>query len=211
MTWETYHAANIRQLPRGARLEGRPHGIAVTLPCKHGHDVEVEFGKLMPANGIYKALQQRGWKFPGARSICPEHANNNRKESNVRPIEMALTKALQSKPAPVASPPAKHAKRDALRWLDESFDTVKGCYKGDMSDQKIADETGLSVKAIVELRAEFGYDLKTPPEIVAMQEEAAGIRDDLAHFRGEAIRIVEKMCERLDTVEAALKRYEAKS
>lgn len=211
MTWESYHAPTLRQLPKGSAVVARPGGIRATLPCKHGHSVDVDFGVMMPAAGIIKTLNKRGWKISKSRCLCPKHAAAKPKGQEMTQMAEALKAAQGQKPVltaltTAASPNAKQAKRDALRWLDESFDTVAGRYKDGMSDAKIAEETGLSVKAVADLRAEFGYDLRTPPEIVAMQGEAEAIRDQIALLSANAGDILK----RLVGLEQQLARYEAK-
>jgi hypothetical protein len=83
MTWETYRATALRQLPRGANVEERRSGIAVTVPCQEGHEERIDFGKLLPADAILKAIKQRGWRIKGNKAICPKHGAINRKDENV--------------------------------------------------------------------------------------------------------------------------------
>lgn len=122
----------------------------------------------------------------------------------------AMKAAEPEKVVPIATPNAKQAKRDALRWLDESFDTVAGRYKSGMNDEKIATECGLSAKAIADLRAEFGYDLKTPPEIAAMQDVASVLKGDIDTLAKEAASRFTDLLKRVADLEARLARYEAK-
>lgn len=108
------------------------------------------------------------------------------------------------------SAPVRAARREALRWLDEAFDLVYGCYKDGVSDAKIAEEVGLSAQAIAELRAEFGYDLKTPPEVLEWQKRLQSVENELAAFKDEAGITVAKLLGQIDEIKRQLAKWEAK-
>lgn len=198
------------ELPRGSDIQYSGSGVELRVACKHGHAEIVHLQKRFPADAIRRVLSNKGWQFHGNKATCPAHADNKVKGENVTQISEAMKAAQEGKVVPIASPPAKHAKRDALRWLDESFDTVAGRYKDGMTDQKIADEVGLSVKAVADLRAEFGYDLKTPPEIVQMQDVAETLKSDIETLAQEAATRFTGLLKRVADLEGRLARYEAK-
>jgi hypothetical protein len=214
MTWETYHAATIRQLPRGSEINKAKQGVEITFQCKHGHSETVSFGGLMPAQGVKKAMKNRGWKFYGGKCTCPAHADNRVRGEEMTQIAEAM-KAAQAAAEKAPEPPkpslsAKEARREAMRWLDDSFDLTKGCYKDDMSDAKVAELTGLSAKAVADLRAEFGYDIRVDPELQAIRDELAAIRRAIVQFKNEAATAVTALVERETALGERLTKWESR-
>ena len=63
---------------------------------------------------------------------------------------------------------------------------------------------------IADLRGEFGYDLKTPPEIAAMQDVASVLKGDIDTLAKEAASRFTDLLKRVADLEARLARYEAK-
>jgi hypothetical protein len=213
---KNYPAAIEAELPRGTTVKYCREGVELGVPCKHGHTEQVILGKRFPADSVRHILANKGWRFAGSKATCPMHADNTVKEDTVTQMSEAMKAAEQSKQddkvvsitAPAPTPTAKQAKREALRWLDESFDTVAGRYTDDMSDSKIAEVTGLSVKAVADLRAEFGYDLKTPPEIVALQDQVRAIRESIKAFEDEAVVRIKGLLEAVDSIDRRMARFE---
>jgi hypothetical protein len=164
---------------------------------------------------VKKAMKARGWKFYGGKCTCAKHVEQRTKGETVTQMSDAMKAAMEKvvpikeapPPEPKPSVSAKEAKREALRWLDESFDLVKGKYLDGMTDEKIAKEVGLSHKAIADLRAEFGYDIKTPPEVEQWRKQIDALRFDLEKFQREAATLSANMHDRLAKLEQRMAQW----
>lgn len=198
-------------LPKGSDITRDGAGIFLDVACKHGHTDRVHFAKRFPSDAIRRMLANKGWQFNGNRATCPMHADNKVEGSNVTQISEAMKAAQKAaseptKPAPSLS--AKEARREAIGWLADSFDIDKGRYKDDMSDAKIAELTGLSAKAVADLRADFGYDIKTDPEIEAMRAELVAISTAIIQFKDEAAQAIKVLAEREQALSERLTKWE---
>lgn len=211
----SYESQVLQDLPRGSTVETTSQGITVSVACKHGHVNTENFGTQFPPEVLRKMLRNKGWVFYGSKATCPTHADNKVKGSNVTQISEAMKVAQQAadgkapeptKPAPSLS--AKEARREAIGWLADSFDIDKGRYKDDMSDAKIAELTGLSAKAVADLRADFGYDIKTDPEIEAIRAELDAISKAIIHFKSEAAEAIKVLTEREQALSERLTKWE---
>jgi len=205
-----YESHVLADLPRGSSVETKAGAVTVHVACKHGHTTSETFGNHFPPEVLRKMLRNKGWVFYGQKATCPVHADNKVKGEQVTQMGEAMKAAQVDTPKTDASVNAKQARREALRFLDDGFDLVKGAYNDGFSDAEIAKATGLSEKAVTDLRAEFGYDIKVDPEIEAIREELAGFRKAIIQFKNEAatavdtlVKLEAQLAERLTKLEAS--------
>jgi hypothetical protein len=176
--------------------------LNITLECRLCGEVTTQLHQRFPPEKARKVLVGKGWRFHGREATCPKCAKAAIKHKD--------DKAMANEQPPLTSEAAKVARRIAIRWLDEAFDVAKGRYREGMNDEQIASETGLSAKAIADLRAEFGYDFKEPEEIAEWRHRIteagrqldecergakamfAAIKADLHKLSAE----IDKVCER---------------
>lgn len=177
MTWETYTRDFERTFPRGSKI--RPDrgsnrgssGIAVDIPCTAGHTVTEIYEKRLPSDKLRSHLSKKNWLFKGNRATCPKHRE----------------KDVTEKPA--SSDTARRAKREAMAWLDESFDVEKGRYKEGISDTTIAKETSLSEHAVATLREDFFGALKEPAEFAEWRRKIAELQERAEAMQTEAGKV----------------------
>ena len=81
------------------------------------------------------------------------------------------------------SPAAIAARRMAFDFLGEYLDPATRRYRDGWSDEKVAAESKISIKAVEALRKEFFFDLAAPPED-PVKTLADGLDRDLAALRG---------------------------
>tara|TARA_Y100001938_G_scaffold150301_1_gene240585 strand:+ start:5537 stop:6202 length:666 start_codon:yes stop_codon:yes gene_type:complete len=201
MTWETYTAAFQRTFPKGSRIEQVRGGVDLVLTCAEGHEEVEHFNKRMPPDKAKVHLQNKGWRFWGKKTRCPTH--NEKQQSEEKqvvevPSEVAAV-VTQS------STDAKAAKRQAFLWLDEVFDEDHGRYKPGHSDETVAKETGLSERAVAELREEFGFEIKEPPEFREWHQRVNQIETNIKAVEvGMNERIEQIRVDGADTIKALL-------
>jgi hypothetical protein len=104
---------------------------------------------------------------------------------------------------------AKVARRNAMLWLDNTFDIEKGCYKDGMTDAKVGAEVGLAEKAIADLRVEFGYDLKLPPELANWRKELDALEQSAARFRADSAATARSIDEGIKRLSDKIAAWEA--
>lgn len=169
---------------RKARLFHSPDGFRLSVPCDDcQHHVEAfHMRSKLPVEQIRKKMLNAGWMLLKNKSAtCPRahHATVPAMVQEPRIVppfhieieekDMAETDTITS------SDRAKAAKRDALAWIDEAFNTERGQYKAGVTDETIAKETALSVEAVKKLREEFYGPLKVPTELEALRAECAAL------------------------------------
>lgn len=98
--------------------------------------------------------------------------------------------------------------RQMHRLLEDHFDEEAGRYRGDWSDAKIAQETGLSPAAVSKAR-DAGYgELREDPELAALRQEWAEVREraarDMAAMRDMTEEALGKLQNRLNQIDARI-------
>jgi hypothetical protein len=191
MNLQNYTAAFQKEFPRGSSLEPRKGspGIVVIVPCGDHKDT-AEFEKRLPPEVLRRHMENRGWRFKGSRATCPAC---NKKDGE----KMDDTKAA-------ATQLARKARREAIQWLTEAFDADKGSYSTGVSDKTIAAETGLSEKAVADLREEFFGSIKEPAEFSVWRKEIASIRTDVGKMKDEAADACTNILTRLNALDKAI-------
>jgi hypothetical protein len=156
-------------------------GQTLHLPCERGnHVVDFTITGNMPPDFVAKKMLAKGWTI-GSKLVCPDCSKPPRKVvANDEGASMATTgtEVAQTTIKPV-SDAARTKRREALQWLDESFDPEKGCFREGQSDATIAKETGLAETAVAALREEFYGPLKCPPEIADFNKRFADLRAEV--------------------------------
>lgn len=187
MTWDTYRTFFSRVFPSTADVRiARDGGIEVELQCTKGHTVVEPYGTRLPADKVMSHLRQKGWLFRGKKTTCPEHA---RKEE--KPMAMERMERVTSIDVPAATPKtvtvdARKAKREAMTWLDQSFNVEKGRYDEGVSDKTIATETGMAEQAVAAMREEFYGPLKEPAEVALFRQRVTDVQAALDNLETEA-------------------------
>ena len=93
-------------------------------------------------------------------------------------------------PAPTLD--AKAARREAHDRIAIYFDIASGQYGEGYSDQKIADETGVSVAWVKQRREEEFGPIKEPTEIAAMRGDLAKLISHVDELRQRLDALVKK-------------------
>lgn len=162
-SFETWRAACLRKNPWIDDITPKERGGEIKARCHLGCTQALNSTrKRWPDYKMRHLAMKSGWTFVGAKAFCPTH-------SQPSPPDTEKERMPDNKVN--ASADAKKAKREALLWLDECFDTDRGCYKGGMSDEGLSRELGLSVEAVAKLRDEFGFEIKADPELLALKQE----------------------------------------
>lgn len=144
-------------------------GLTMHVACERGdHVVDVKIRAHDHPDHVVKRMLQAGWTI-GSKPVCPEHGRKEKVAGNDKGNNDVNTPAPIEAPSMSASDKARAARREALEWLSESFDTATGTYKAGVSDASIANETGIAVKAVADLRAEFYGPLREPSEIADLR------------------------------------------
>lgn len=177
-------------------------------------------GKRLPPHAVAEKFRKRGWRV-GERDahLCPTCAGTFR-AVKARPKHSALAAlAAGAQPDPLVqlpsfeeamsksatiAPPAQTVRSPAAATglgllymaLADNFDPVKGRYRGDWSDEKVAKETGLALDFVRQRReTDFGPLNEGPDtdrlraELVALERQHAGLVTiiNTAAARGETI------------------------
>lgn len=150
-------------------------GLTMHVACEQGnHLVDVKIRAHDRPDQVVKRMLQAGWTI-GSKPVCPEHGRKKKVSSNDKGNHDVNTTAPVEALSVSASDKARAARREALEWLSESFDTATGTYKAGVSDASIAHETGIAVKAVADLRAEFYGPLREPSEVADLRAILAEI------------------------------------
>lgn len=196
-----YTTACERAFPKGTKVELVGGGVRFTFQCKHGHEVAESYDMRMPPDKAKKHLTNKGWRFWGKKTCCPEHnakpaqkPKPKEKETEVEvPSNVVEMAAKAAPPANDASKSAKSAKRAALQWIEELFDEGKGRYKIGFSDAYVAKETGLSIDAVAKLREDFGFEIKEPVEFAQWRLELEALERNIASVKSGVEEKIEKL------------------
>jgi hypothetical protein len=194
MTWIKYQRAIEAEFPPGTQVrQAHGGGVEITVPCKHGHEITESFKMHMPPDKAKKVFANKGWRFWGKSTTCPEHtrkddrmpANDSRTTLRAVANSTASEIALGFAVAPIASEEAKVAKRMAIMLLEDKFDAKGGRYKDGFSDLKVAKEVGLAEAAVSEIREEFFGPIREPAEIGELREKLAALQAQADGFERE--------------------------
>lgn len=135
MTWNKYRQAVEREFPPGTTVKtAQGGGVEITVPCKHGHTETVAFRVHMPPDKAKRVFVNKGWRFWGKSTTCPEHTRKDDQPMPANEGRATLKASLQSTASdvaikaaePVASVVAREAKRMAMLLLEEKFDAKNG-------------------------------------------------------------------------------------
>lgn len=182
MSWETYSADVLLELPKGSTVrKGANHNVIVQIMYHDGKLVEHTFNNHLAPERMRRVLTQNGWRIIKNKWHKPE-------EKKDEPV---------SKPqAPTDA--ARKAKRDASTWIDEAFDIDTGRYRAGVSDKSIGEEVGLSEDAVAAIREDFFGPLKEPEEVAQWRSEIKAIRKQCDDMQSEAADTCTKIINRLD-------------
>lgn len=164
----------------------------------HNHTVEVELETKFPSDVIRKKMMQRGWDLR-RKPICPEcvaEMKTAKTNDNKQKEEHAIM--AESNVTPIAPPDnsaaARRGQREAMQWIEESFEMVNeasGRYKSGMSDVSIAKETGISEHAVAKLREQFYGTIHRPREIDDLLSKITEMKAANDKTRREAAAAIE--------------------
>lgn len=97
------------------------------------------------------------------------------------------------KPAPTPTDTARAAKRHAYELLLDNYDTGKKRYKGDWSDQVIAEKTGFAIAAVAKLREDDFGPAGPPPQLLNMKESLDRLDRRVATAEGKLIQEMDEL------------------
>ena len=190
MSWDTYSADVLRELPKGSRVEkGRRHTVTIHIRCHDGNFVEHTFNQHLAPERMRRVLTQNGWRIIKKKWHPPEEAKD---------------KPVTRPPAPTDA--ARKAKREASTWIDEAFDIDTGRYRGGVSDKSIGEEVGLAEEAVAQIREDFFGPLKEPEEIAQWRAEVSSIREECNAMKAEAAETCTTILGRLDELAKQIER-----
>jgi hypothetical protein len=190
---------------------GTAVGQTLHIPCARGHMVDFKIAGHTAPDAVAKRMLGQGWTI-GRKLLCPKHARKTKaipapvpgeQEEPMSEPEIALPAHVELPPPavtvkPVASERAKAAQREALKWLDESFNIEKGTYAAGVSDATIAKEAGISTAAVAQLREQFFGPLKAPSEVEEMRLAFKTCRDKISATGDELRQMVRALELKLD-------------
>lgn len=163
---------------QGRSFASTQDGLRATLTCKCGNSETINFKALAAAEAMDNKFKQRGWRLDPAKGPCC--------------INTGKDNLMASQP----SPAAVAAQAKMFKLLSQHFDTDRGLFADGWSDQKVAEDCGLSVGNVTAVRnAAFG-ELQEPPEIAqltsdinALEELLGGCEAGMTAMRSELDRI----------------------
>lgn len=152
-----------RNAARGRSLKSAPGVGSVThtahLACSACPAVgERKLRQVMPPEQIDQKFAQAGWSLDP--HICPDCRRKAAEEKN-----------MASHP----SPAAVKAIGKVFGLLSAHFDVDAGRYAPDWGDQKIADETGIGLEAVMTLRKDNFGEIKEPVEIGQLRADIGAL------------------------------------
>lgn len=198
MSWNQYRKTFEHHFPPGVMLDSvHGGGVRVSVPCKHPRcqPEPVEFKQHMPADRAKKVFTNRGWRFWGKATTCPEHSkkkdepmNDNQSKARLTPVQRNaqasdLTLAAAE---PVASVAAREGTLMAIMLLMDKFDAAKGAYKDSYNDLKVAKECGISEAKVAEERERLFGPIKEPAEITELRERCSALQAKIDDFEHQA-------------------------
>jgi hypothetical protein len=142
------------------------HKFAVRAECLEcGSHEAFEFSQSVGPRTASKHVLNKGWRIN--RMACPDCFKNHGHNKK----DLKVTQPNQPK-APDTD--IRQQRRDAHALIEMSFDISAGYYKDGYSDEKIADETGISKDWVAKRREEEFGQLKEPSELCSLREELKG-------------------------------------
>ncbi|MFZ2996250.1 hypothetical protein [Sphingobium sp.] len=128
---------------------------------------------IMPPEHIDRKFLQAGWSLdPHTCPDCLKQASQERKTMSAKP-----------------SPTAMRAQAQMFTMLQTHFDTDKGAFAKEWSDDRVATETGLAKALVVEFRQTCFGELKEPDEVRALRSDISALetlaRETNASFAAE--------------------------
>lgn len=214
-TPEEYRALYAEKIP-GATLHEVDDGIILDLTCKLCGPKEGAFvadKRVLPYVAI-RDLRAEGWRVGATADnhICSAHKKDTQEETPMPDAAVQMQPAadlLETPPTPepepatvtplpvpspvtkAMTPTARAARAEATRWLMESYDERRNCYKAGFSDKSIASETGLAETAVADLRESIYGPMGAPIELIELTDKIAALDDKIAAARQKMEREIE--------------------
>lgn len=149
-------------------------GKTARLECGQcgGHE-DWKLDKLPPPNILHKHFATRGWQLR-KRIICPSCASRKDKPMTATPKPPLAIVATETADA------IKAKRREAHTAIELYFDIAKGAYREGYSDERIAQDTGLSVDWVAKRREEEFGPLKEPDELAELRRHLVSAAETVA-------------------------------
>jgi len=153
--------------------------------CECHKDFPV-IGRPKPAEPIYKSARQAGWSITKKVALCPEHSGKRRT-------------AKEKVPMPQLTPDLRRA---IFRAIDNHYDEAAQCYRGIITDEIIAGETGATVDDVASVREEnFGpADNPIFMEVAARLAEAEKKRDQATAMIADGKAMLDKVNAEIEAI-----------
>lgn len=200
------HRYKDEEAGRGLEHDLRTRVRYATLQCSHCPEAgKLAIRVLLPPELIDKKFQQKGWELDP--HVCPDCIRKRKKartaasvERRTKPepqlepevevtIEEQPTTMLEDNPT-LREVSANTHKASAMmhKLLNHHFDADEGRYEAEWGDERIAQETGLSVKHIAEIRVLAYGDIKEPEAITNLRGKIDKLETDITEMMAVAQR-----------------------
>ena len=159
---------------------------------------------------VITKIRNKGWQVSKKKVTCPQCQKAEKRVKELEritfvpvappmalPVPAQVIKApiMKEKPMTSIAPTdqAKAAKRQAYGLLLDAYDDQNKRYRGDWSDQKIADQTGLSVAKVAQIREEDFGPAGPPPQLDNLKQQLVRIEDRLKAEETNILRSMESI------------------
>jgi hypothetical protein len=200
-----YEVAMSISLPGGVRRSDPHSAMIVDLPCSKCGMVEQAWrsGNIVPPDIVAKKLQRQGWRLgnKAGAHLCPYHRKEKEEMTKPKLIagnDTALSTGTVIAEDSLTSDQTRKARRDALDLLDCNFNVETGQFKAGESDATIAELTGLSEKAVADLREQFYGPVKEDPEARKLRHEITALAGEIVKEERRSAEAIAKMRQELE-------------
>lgn len=143
--------------------DGATRRLQVLSCSASGCDCTKDFpvnGRAKPEEAIYNMARKAGWSISKKAALCPTHSGKRRTQKEKVPMTYTPgpRQAIAERPAMPSTPElTPELRRAVFRAIDAHYDEAAQCYRGIITDQHIAAETGVATSDVAAIRQEnFG-------------------------------------------------------
>ena len=156
----------------GMSVEARGHAApALVVWCVGCGAHETLHKPVMPGIDLARRIfRNKGWAQRGRKWSCPQC-------ERPRPVNIIPANVIEAN-IEVAMDYKTIFAVGSL--IETNFDAPQGVWRNGYSDERVAKETGVAAAQVAKMREEAFGKLKTPPELLALQNDVLAIRDMLA-------------------------------
>lgn len=181
--------------------DGSTRRLQVLSYSASGCDCTKDFpvnGRAKPEDVIYNMARKAGWSISKKAALCPTHSGKRRTQKEKVPMTYTPgpRQAVAERPAMPSTPElTPELRRSVFRAIDAHYDEAAQCYRGIITDQHIAAETGAATSDVAAIRREnFGpAENKLLTEVMEKLAEAEKRRDQAAAMIADGTNMLKQV------------------